>query len=82
MTTLSDNYLTMSSDEQEIPVAAASADSEDKDAQPVPVKPIKVSETAWKCDYGGKTYHFQLKMSLAPFAISVSSMHITCEGTL
>ena len=56
----------MSSDEQDSPVAAASADSEDKEAQPVPVKPIKVTETAWKCDYGGKTYHFSTEDESCP----------------
>ena len=55
--TLSDNSI-MSSDEQEIPVAAVAAENEAEKAPPVPVRVVKVMETSWKCDYGGKTYHF------------------------
>ena len=57
--TLSDNYIIMSSDEQKIPVAAVSADSAEKEAPPV--KLVKVSETAWNCVYGGKTYNFSIE---------------------
>ena len=45
----------MSSDDEEIPVAAE--DEADR-APPVPVKLSKVTMTAWKSDFSGKAYHF------------------------
>ena len=48
----------MSNDDEEIPVAAVAAENEAEKAPPVPVRVVKVMETSWKCDYGGKTYNF------------------------
>jgi len=45
----------LSSDDEEIPVAAE--DEADR-APPVPVKLSKATKTARKCDFGGKAYPF------------------------
>ena len=63
--TLSENSI-MSSDEQEIPVAADAAENEAKKVPPVPVRVIKVMETSWKCDHGGKKYNFSPEVEACP----------------
>ena len=69
----------MSIDDHKIPVAAVAADK-DKAARapPVPVKLSEVTQTAWKCDYGRKTYHFTTEDDLCP--ICCMQLVIICDA--
>ena len=48
----------MSSNGEEIPVAAVAEEDEADRAQPVSVKLSQVTMIAWKRDFGGKAYYF------------------------
>ena len=45
----------MSNDDEKIPVATVAVEDEADRAPPVPVKISKVTMTARKCDFGGKS---------------------------